>query len=184
MAVIEAIQSIKHNNGGGGGAASFEFTSIPATYEHLQLVCKSHVDLNGHYGDGYTLWMQIGVGGSIDTNSLYSMQYIGASGTSSQSGVLAETTAFRAYDCTYGQGSRMSEVFGYMSVLIPNYASGNKAIVTMNCYGGIGNSDKKVAVGSNIWNGNSAVTNLKVYPDASALFQVGTQMDLYGIKSS
>ena len=94
-------------------------------------------------------------------------------------------TYLRHYDFTYGQGALFYEMFGYMTVLIADYANTNKNTSMQLIGGGLGGSDSKVQIQNNTWDSTVAVTNIKVMTmNVASQFMSGTEMTLYGIKDS
>jgi len=182
MALIEAISTIRYNKNHSGGATSFEFTSIPATYNHLQLACNMKGD---HTSDALAVDVQIG-NSSVDTGSNYSFCYMsGQSASSEISAAAVSQTYLRHYDFTYGAGALMYEFFGYMTVLIADYANTNKNTSMQVIGGGFGRNDSKVQLQNNTWDSTAAVTNIKVMTmNVASQFMSGTEMTLYGIKDS
>lgn len=180
MALIEAIETIRYNRNHAGGVTSFEFTSIPATYNHLQLACNMKGDNNA---DALSVGIQIG-NSSVDTGSNYNIGYMaGQSATAEVSGTLVSQVSFRMYDMMFGLNSILYEFFGYMTVFIGDYANTNKNTSMQLIGGGFGRNDSKVQIQNNTWDSTAAVTNIKVYPFSDG-FLSGTEMTLYGIKDS
>tara|TARA_R100001594_G_scaffold105133_1_gene139767 strand:- start:991 stop:1533 length:543 start_codon:yes stop_codon:yes gene_type:complete len=180
MALVEAISTIRYNRNHSGGTTSFEFTSIPSTYNHLQLACNMKGDNNA---DALSVGIQIG-NSSVDTGSNYSIGYVaGQSATAEISNVMVAQASHRMYDMMYGLNTILYEFFGYMTVLIADYANTNKNTSMHLIGGGLGRSDSKIQIQNNTWDSTVAVTNIKVYPFSDG-FLSGTEMTLYGIKDS
>ena len=180
MALIEAISTIRYNRNHSGGTTNFEFTSIPATYNHLQLACNMKGD---HTSDALAVDVQIG-NSSVDTGSNYSICYMtGQSATSELSGAAVSQTYLRQYDVMYGSNALMYEFFGYMTIFIADYANTNKNTSMQMVGGGFGRNDSKIALQNGTWDSTVAVTNIKLMPGGGN-FVSGTEMTLYGIKDS
>ena len=182
MALIEAISTIRYNRNHAGGTTNFEFTSIPATYNHLQLACNMKTD-----SPSAALSVDVQIGNSsVDTGSNYSFSYMaGQSNTAEISAAAVSQTYLRHYDFTYGQGALFYEMFGYMTVLIADYANTTKNTSMQLIGGGLGGSDSKVQIQNNTWDSTVAVTNIKVMTmNVASQFMSGTEMTLYGIKDS
>lgn len=180
MALIEAISTLRVNNPAAGGVTNLEFTSIPATYNHLQLACN----MKGYNSaDALSVGIQIG-NSSVDTGSNYNIGYMaGQSATLEISGALVSQVSHRMYDMMFGLNTILYEFFGYMTVFIADYANTNKNTSMQLIGGGIGIADSKIQTQNNTWDSTVAVTNIKVYP-FSDNFAVGTELTLYGIKDS
>jgi len=178
MALIEAISTLRVH--AATPVTNLEFTSIPATYNHLQLACNMKGDNNA---DALSVGLQIG-NSSIDTGSNYSWCYVaGQSGTSEITNAIAPSTSIRNYDFMYGSGAELYEYFGYMTVFIADYADTNKNTSMQVIGGGIGSADSKISIQNNTWDSTAAVTNIKVFPWTDN-FVHGTEITLYGIKDS
>ena len=178
MALIEAISTLRVH--AATPVTNLEFTSIPATYNHLQLACNMKGD---NTADALSVGLQVG-NSSIDTGSNYSWGYMtGQSGTSEIGGVTAPSTSIRNYDFMYGSGAELYEYFGYMTIFIADYADTNKNTSMQVIGGGIGSADSKIQLQANTWDSTAAVTNIKVFAWTNN-FVHGTEMTLYGIKDS
>ena len=99
-------------------------------------------------------------------------------------GALVGQTYLRHYDMMYGAGALMYEFFGYMTILIADYADTNKNTSMQLIGGGFGRNDSKIQIQGNTWDSTAAVTNIKLMPMSSTGFLSGTEMTLYGIKDS
>lgn len=159
---------------GAGGATSIDFTSIPATYTDLVLVCSlrdtyASTALTGNLrfnGDNT---------GSYSTRMLY--------GTGSAVASYSTNSVTNLYHWYLDGGSMTSSTFGNAIFHIPNYAgSTNKSVsidyVTENnataAYGGITAA---------IWANTSAINRVTLYgwdPGTSLLAQYSTAY-LYGL---
>ena len=176
MAVVEAISTTYLE----ADAANITFSSIPSTYEHLQVCGTMHTN-NG--SDALSLFIQMGDGGSVDTGSNYSHCYMtGQSSTAEYSGNVVSATYFRLYDYVGGINSPIAN-YGYIDIMFMDYTDTNKNCSYLECGGFIGTGDKKVAMGVGVWDDTAAVDIIKFYP-AGGVFSRGTNLTLYGWNSS
>jgi hypothetical protein len=163
-----AFESIATVTVGGGGAASVAFTSIPATYTHLQIRYsgRNTVDNNA------AVYMTV----NGDTGSNYSWHQIFGSGSSV--GTQASTSATFM---SVGQESSTSNVFDSHVIDILDYAKTNKN-KTFRTLGGWDESTQgRVFLRSGLWMNTSAITSITLTPSSSNFAQYSS-FALYGIK--
>ena len=171
-------QSIATTTVGGAGAASISFTSIPATYQHLQirLMGRStsttadgnfiNVQFNSDTGANYTFHQLAGDGGSAT-----------AAGLSSQTSTILQRLSSDAMNAS---------AYGTIVCDILDYASGNKN-KTIRALGGFDTnggtaSTGKIFLTSGAWlNSSTAISSISLTPDTGN-FKQYTSAALYGIK--
>lgn len=149
-------------------AASMEFTSIPATFDDLEV-----------------LWTMRGTGGSavatnISLNGLttnFSARYLYGDGSSASSGTLAR------YIGSCPGTNATASTFANSKIYLPNYAgSTNKSY-------SVDGVDENNGVGANmnliagLWSNTAAITSITITPASGSLAQHSTAY-LYGIKKS
>ena len=160
-------ESIATVSVGSGGSASAEFTSIPSTYQHLEIrwIAKA--------ASGTRLRLQI----NSDTATNYSTHLWIADG----SGVASLGAANEPKIAISAATSGTSGVFcaGVVSVL--DYKDTNKFKTVKTLSGIDNNGSGEVALNSGAWRSTSAVTSLKFYWDSGNLDQYSS-FALYGIK--
>jgi len=149
---------------------SITFSSIPATYTHLQIrgisqkstnSDNTHIVLNG------------------DTGSNYATHYLIGDGSSASSA--AETTTSRAYVNVLTQSSTS---FAASITDILDYTNTNK-YKTIRTLAGIDlNGTGSVWLVSGLWMSASAVTSITLRPTAAQNFATYTSFALYGIKGA
>ena len=173
MAVIEAIETTYLET---SSATSVIFSSIPATYEHLQLRISSH-DL---YAAGYD-WIYLRLNSDSGTNySSHSMD--GYSSSEAANGETGKTYA--RLGVAVGAWQTVGAVF-FSPVVIDIFdsASANKH-TTMTGTGGISGPSKYLRQGSSLWEDTAAVNRIEVYVLYDQPWQRGTSLTLYGLNSS
>jgi hypothetical protein len=158
---------------GSGGAATVTFSSIPSTYQHLQIRYTARQTSSGTTSDTFHTARFNG-----DTGSNYAYHYLLADGAS-------------VY--TYGLGSQTSGWFGFTPYSTTNFAMGtniidildyantskNKTIRTLG--GNDRNGAGSMALVSGLWV-NTAAINSIVITATSFNFIENSSFALYGIK--
>ncbi len=165
-----SYESIATVTVGSGTAADITFSSIPATYAHLQIrgigrgtASESDVkiQLNGDTGSNYAYHRLYGTGSTT-----------GADGASSQ------TTMFYC-----GRLPTATSTFGADIVDILDYTITNKYTTVRALFGWDANGSGNMFFASGLWMNTNAVTSIKLIPH-SGNFAEYSQFALYGIKGS
>jgi len=169
-AVAGDFESIATVNVGSGGSATVTFTSIPSTYQHLQIrgITKSTASSSDF------LYLRV----NSDTGTNYSSHRIQGDGSS------AAAFGFANQDqCWFGfaAGTSNTNIFGATVLDILDYANTNKN-KTMRALHGVdyNGSGTVFAPFSNAWYSTSAITSITIY-GASDIGQYSS-FALYGIK--
>jgi hypothetical protein len=163
----ESIQTVTLSS---GTSASFEFTSIPATYKHLQI--RGIGFASGASPNWYDAYMQF----NSDTAANYSYHALEGDGTTASASASA---------------NRSNMIVGYfggvnvsgMVIDILDYANTNK-YKTVRALTGLnqnGSNDRGILLVSNSWRSTSAISSIKIFPSSSVATSY-TQFALYGIK--
>lgn len=160
---------------GAGGAATINFTSIPSTYQHLQVrgLLRSNIAATG--GEYVT--------GKInnDSGTNYSYQYFGGNGTVAYSGgggSLANLNASQTALCA----NDLSNTFAINIWDFWDYSNTNK-YKTVKILAGynassIGTAGQKTAS----WRSTSAINSLSFAPGSGTAWVQYSTLALYGIK--
>ena len=156
---------------GSGGAATIDFTSIPATYTDLKLVCSLRSDRAGNVKDTINLKIN-----NVTTN--LSQRYLQGNGSAATSGSLSnywgETAAATA----------TANTFGSIEFYFPNYASANyksfsvESVMEDNATLGI------IVLAAGLWSNTTAINQLTIYPVNGTEWDQHSSATLYGIKNS
>jgi hypothetical protein len=171
-ASTNSYESISTVTVGSGGAANASFTSIPATYTHLQVRMLVR---NTSTSNGYNMRM------NSDTGNNYARHYL--YGTGSAAGAAAVTSTSSMVLADAGISTSTSGVFGGSVCDILDYANTNK-YKTIRTLGGFDNNGNGlISMDSGLWQNTAAVTTLTIFPDAGN-FAEYSQFALYGIKGS
>jgi hypothetical protein len=174
--VNTSFESIATVTVGSGGAANVEFTSIPATFTHLQIrgISRSTRSATGDY---------IALQFNSDTGSNYAYHGFQGTGSSATAFGLA-TQTFVDIERAAGANATAS-VFGASIIDILDYANTNK-YKTVRCLGGIDNNGSgDILFNSGLWQNTNAVTTITLKTQAgSSNFAQYSHFALYGIRSA
>ena len=177
-----AYESIQTITVGSGGSSSIEFTSIPATYTHLQIrgIARS---TNGSV-NGISVNMQF----NSDTAGNYSQHYLGTyqgSGSATESVGAANTS--NIYIGAIPNDGLMASLYSGHTIDILDYKDTNKykTVKTLGGYdfNGATTGYSYLNFHSGNWRNTNAITSIKLF-GASGDFKQYTQFALYGIKGS
>tara|TARA_B100000700_G_scaffold185865_1_gene204785 strand:+ start:6352 stop:6870 length:519 start_codon:yes stop_codon:yes gene_type:complete len=172
MAIMEAIATQYLE----ADAASVTFSSIPATYEHLQVRGSDaatgastgqafYIEFNGSAGTAYSSFIWRGSGATQYADALTSQAYV------------------KIWDGTQGVNTDVSE-YATMIMDVLDYTNTNKNTSVL-LFGGqsISNTNRRIWWGSGLWDNTAAITQIKFTP-ANGNMRRGSEFTLYGIKSS
>lgn len=173
MEAFEAIASTTL----GSNTATITFSSIPATYEHLQLRIYARTNASGTNNGNLCLRF------NSDTGSNYAQHELRGNGTSvTAGGYTSQTHAFAGYITAASAGSN---IFGVCLVDIVDYASTNKYTTVRSLNGNDTNGAGIVSFYSSLWLNTAAVSTIDVKMfSASDSMVTGTVVSLYGLRSS
>jgi hypothetical protein len=164
-------ESIATTTVGAGGQATITFSSIPATFKHLQLRClargstgtqdaQSVMRLNGDSGTNYSYHRIYGDGSSAGSGG-------GANETAAMAGINAGA-------------SSLANTFAVGVVDILDYTDTNKFKTVRTLTGYDQNGQGAVYLWSNAWRSTSAVSSITI--TTSANFSQYSSFALYGIR--
>jgi len=149
-------------------AASITFTSIPATYKHLQI--------RGIFNS--TTAPQALLRFNSDSAGNYSYHQIEGNGASATAGAGTSVTSIIHFINGMESGTTAGSAF---VVDILDYANTNKYKTTRALTGTEKNGSGQIFLVSGSWRNTNAVTNISV-TTSSGTFAQYTQLALYGIK--
>ena len=152
---------------GSGGAANAEFTSIPSTYQHLQVRClllTASANQN------------VGIRFNSDTGSNYSVHELYGSG-SAAGAIGTANTVFAPGGFTPG-----ATYPGGFVLDILDYTNTNKYKTTRTLWGNDTNGGGYVGLSSGAWRNTNAITSITFYHTNSNNFNQHSHFALYGIK--
>lgn len=163
-------QSISTVTVGAGGASSISFTTIPSTFQHLQVraIGRSSVTVAD------SLWQF-----NSDTGANYAMHLLVGDGSTAASYATASTTSMKATPYMTGNTS----IFGVGVTDVLDYANTNKykTIRSLTGFDNNGGSFAQIQLNSGLWQSTSAITSITITPSSGTYVQY-SQFALYGIK--
>ena len=183
MAVIEAIATTYLE----ADAASVEFTSIPATYEHLQLRMSVMGDRTA--SDNWYFYLRLN--GDTGTNYSGHRMYGAASSTSGGASTGQDAT-WTPNLPTLGGNLGLSTggnaaAYGGNVIDFLDYANTNKN-TTFLWLSGVGTGTSSAGLFSGLWDSTAAVNAICLAPDNigtdDSIWQRGSEFTLYGLNSS
>jgi len=151
--------------------ATIEFTSIPQTYEHLQIRLFARTT-----GSNIQSYASIQFN-SDTTGSNYYSHYIQADGSTVAAGPNANNSIH--YDIAGANAN--TSVFGAIIFDILDYSNTNKYKTTRALGGTDNNGSGRMNLTSGLWMSTSAISSIKLTPFAGSFAQY-SQAALYGIK--
>ena len=165
---------------GSGGASSIEFTSIPGTYQHLQIrgIFKST--------NAASSANQMKVRLNADSGTNYSQHYLLGTGASASAGGAASQTSGEAgyipFTSNFGYST---DRFGAAVIDLLDYANTSKNTTTRSFWGFDFNFDGStpgwVGLSSSAWLSSSAVTSITFTTTNN--FAQFTTAALYGLRA-
>jgi len=166
-----AYDSIATVNVGAGGASSISFSSIPSTYQHLQLrgIIKN---------TSSTTYAAMRF--NSDTGSNYNAHYLDGDGATTLVG--AASNYDRAY-FGYAGTSSQTNIFGVTVIDILDYKDTSK-FKTIRVLTGVdvNGSGGYIELSSSAWRSTSAITDINIF--FANNFAQYSQVALYGIKGA
>ena len=168
-----AFQSIATLNGD-GSSFEYTFTSIPSTFQHLQIRCFMNANntsaainlrLNGDTGSNYTRQRLISprtTPTAVVGTTLSQMPMLGNAGLPT-----------------------VSLTYGVSIIDILDYANTNKYKVVRYLSGQDSNTSGGVDIGSGLWTSTSAITSITIKTnDSGQPLNTASHIALYGIKGA
>ena len=173
---LGSFESIATVTVGAGGASSIEFTSIPATYQHLQvrIITKR---VGGSTVDDTML--RLGTGGTIDTGTNYNFHQLLGDGSSAAGGGINPVS--NIYCIT--DNSSATSTFGAGVIDILDYASTLKNTTVRIFEGYDANGSGIIFIRSGLWRNTGAVDTIRFYPNTGTGLAEHSTAALYGIKA-
>jgi hypothetical protein len=172
-ASTNSYESIATVSVGSGGSSSISFTSIPSTYQHLQvrLIAK---DSRG-VGNLSNLYMTF----NSDTGANYATHQIYGDGGGAGAAASTSTTSMFFGYCA--SGTTIANMFGATVTDVLDYANTSKYKTIRSLTGGDNNGSGVVALTSGVWMNTGAISTITITPLVANLTQYSS-FALYGIK--
>lgn len=174
-----AFESIATATVGAGGAANVEFTSIPATFKHLQIRAMAKSSRT----DSPIATYNVSFNG--DTSSIYSYHRLTGGGTAAGASGGGGNSEGYLYSMAASQ-TVSSSTFGVAIFDILDYATSNKNRVLRFLGGSDGNGSSTgfISLGGVGYFSTNAISSIRFRIDGGSNFIQYTQFALYGIKAA
>jgi hypothetical protein len=172
-----SYESIATSIVGSGGTTGVTFSSIPATYTHLQIrfmVKDTDTSTNAQ------IPVNIRINSDSTTSNYALHRFYGDGSTIVASGFTNTYPFVRAWASSV---SNVTNTFGVGIVDILDYANTNKYKTVRSIGGTETNSSGAVGISSGLWMSTSAINTLYIYSDNGNLAQY-SHIALYGIKGA
>ncbi len=150
-------------------ATDVTFSSIPATYTDLIIVCNYKIVTGGDF----VLQHQL----NGDTGTNYSNTYFVGTGSVAASGRATNTTSIDAGYFAANGGNFSTSTTHFLSY---SNTTTYKYALTM----GANENGLQVANYVNVWRNTSAINSIKTFSASGRTYAIGTMITLYGIKAA
>lgn len=157
----------------GSAAASIDFSSIPATYDSLELRCYLRSDRSGADNDSVRCTFN-----NDTTDANYNRQFITglastvAAGYSSSARILALMPGATAH----------ADHFSAVTIEIPAYASARrKTAMARSVNPQDADTDMQIEMRGLLWKATSAINRVTLTPNTGTNFTAGSKATLYGL---
>lgn len=168
-----SYESISTVSVGGGGASSITFSSIPSTYQHLQVRLMARTN-RATEADFLTVIF------NSDSGNNYSYHYLQGDGSSAASSNSVNSPYVLLNRFTASSATSGVNGVGVLDVL--DYADVNKYKTTRSLAGYDNNGSGVIELDSGNWRNTAAVTSITIAPGAGTSFNQYSSFALYGIK--
>ena len=178
LAAVGDFESIASETVGSGGQAEIEFTSIPATYAHLQIRGIGRTDRASTVDN-------LKITFNSDTGSnYYEAHYLYGDGSSVTAGAEGSGNYALAYRLTGDTAA--ASIFGTIITEILDYTSTNKAKTIRALGGQDRNGAGEIFFSSALYNPATiaAITSITLSPLLGSNFAEHSTFALYGIKGA
>jgi hypothetical protein len=155
---------------GSGGASSVSFTSIPSTYQHLQVRILTRSTFSANE---WPIFVQLN-----SSSSGYAYHNLQGDGSSATATAASSQSLMQLGDTSAANGTASS--FGMFVLDLLDYTNTNKNKTGRTLYGYDLNGSGRVGLRSGLWENTSAVTSLSFGTGGD--FAQYSSFALYGIK--
>lgn len=154
------------------GVSTITFSSIPGTYQHLQVRAIAKRD-TGTTGGSSNLRF------NGDTGSNYTRHFLRGSGSAASAGGSTSQTSIECFEHT--GNDPVNSIMGVLILDVLDYASTSKYKTVRTISGNDNNGSGNIYLTSGLWLSTSAVTSLTLFTTANYL---NSTFALYGIKGA
>lgn len=172
-AAANSFESIATVTVGSTSTSTITFSSIPSTYQHLQLRGTVRTDRANNI-DGFYAYLN---SDTTITNYGYHLVY----GTGAATGSVYNTDNFLVLGYCAG-ATATSGIFGKFVMNLLDYANTSKYKVSKSLGGVDFNGSGQILSGSGLWKSTSAVSTITLTNNGGDKFVQYTSVSLYGIK--
>jgi hypothetical protein len=155
---------------GAGGSNSISFSSIPGTYEHLQLRVSALTAASGKVMVARF---------NSDSSTSYTWHFLNGQGTTASSGNATGNTYARFFGQNIGTNTTNPSV-SIFDVL--DYTNTNKNKTVRSLSGSDNAGSGEIALESSLWINTNAITSITILLNDSSNFSQYSSFALYGIK--
>ena len=170
-AVANDFESIATTTVGAGGSSTITFSSIPSTYQHLQI---RYMAANKAAPGDDPMYLRLN---SDSTNANYRNHRLGGSG----SGTISDTYQLPISSSLNGNGDSASNYAGGV-IEILDYANVNKYTTIRSLSGWDGNGSGYIWMMSELWMNTAAITQIDLTMFSGGTYRQYSHFALYGIK--
>ncbi len=170
------FESIATVTVGAGGSATVSFTSIPGTYQHLQirLIARASIADSADHNI-------VAAFNSDTTFTNYRTHVLDGDGASASSGTAQVSGFYASGGLTLGNSSTAS-TFSASVIDILDYTNTNKNTTVRVLNGFDRNGAGFIRFGSSLWLNTAAITQIDLSLRTGTSFVQNTHIALYGIK--
>jgi hypothetical protein len=168
-----SYESIATVTVGAGGASTVTFSSIPSTYQHLQIRGIGRA-ANSTTDENFILQFNSDTGANYSLHNVY--------GTGSAVGANASTNFTASYFSRVSGNNSGASIFGVAVADILDYSDTNKYKTVRSLSGHDQNGSGYVTLMSGSWRSTSAVTTITIKNESGSNISQYSQYALYGIK--
>ena len=170
-----AYDSIATSTVGSGGTSSITFSSIPSTYQHLQIRAIARTDRAGAVD---SIKMRF----NSDTTANYAFHYLYGDGSTAVGDAGPNTSYMALLEATGNTAT--SGIFGAFVTDILDYDNTSKYKTVRNLGGDDRNGSGLMSLTSGLWQSTSAITSITIFPFTGPNFVQYSSFALYGIKGN
>jgi hypothetical protein len=163
---------------GDGSISTITFSSIPSTFQHLQIRFQGRVVFSGG-GGIYNAFIRF----NSDSSSNYTWHAMRGTGSSTVAYASISETKITA-DSVFPDSGVTANVFGTAIVDVLDYVSASKNKTVRVFSGYETNSAGNVWLQSGVWLNTNAITSVTITNNGSYAFPTGSVFSLYGIKGA
>lgn len=162
---------------GSGGAADITFSSIPATYTDLVLLCSIR---DAYTVSGVTTQLRIRFNG--DSSNVYSDMNLYGNGSSAASYSRSSQSYVR--NTSIPTSLATASTFGSTFIYIPNYGSSNNKSISFDGVTENNATEANAELTAGLWANSAAMTSIVISSQSGANLVQYSSATLYGIKNS